>query len=153
LQPSFGLPPGPTVTLFSVEDPDGGDAVYGDLDVFDIIFSELTNGIILFGTDMTRAEIDQLLVFSEVLAGPPTGGPDAYIGQWLDPLHLQITVLDTSGNGSPKVDDPGMSIAGTRVTILAAAGLTAEDGTTEVSGGGSISSITGKFWHQTWSRN
>jgi len=147
LQPSFGKPPGPTVTLFSVSDPDAGDAIYGDFDVFDIELSELTNGIALFGTDMTRAEIDQLLVFSEVLAGPPTGGPDAYIGQWLDALHLQITVLDSSGNGSPRVDDPGMGIAGTRVTILASAGLTDEDGTTEVSGGGSISSSTGKFWY------
>ena len=99
---SFGKSLGPDIISFTVQDEDGGDAFYGNGDKFTLEFFPETNE--RFGPILSREKVDQLLIFSEDLAGDPISGEaDAYTGRWIDAVTLEVTVFDVDGNQSPQV--------------------------------------------------
>jgi len=72
-----------------VDDPDGGDAVFGNGDTITVSFSEDTNGLTI--PVATKADLDNLFAYSQIL------GAD-YTGFFIDPATLIITIVNAGGS-------------------------------------------------------
>ena len=78
-------------------DPTDRDSIYDDKDTITINFNRDTNrGHDLPLTDITRLQIDNLLLFSHPL------GAD-YTGRWDSASALTITIVDASGSAPPSI--------------------------------------------------
>jgi len=110
---TFSAAAGPTISLLTVVDPDGADAVYGDGDKFTIKFLEKTNRPDPTPTvsSLSKSDLDTLLDYKE-------GGVDViigtlYSGVWLDPSTLVITITDSTGHDSITIGGFTISVDGT----------------------------------------
>jgi len=94
LHGSFGQAAGPAIKSIVAHDPFGKNVGFGNDDTITINFLEPTN----LPAVATSADLDKLFTFSQSLGSN-------YVGTWLDPTSLEITITDTTGNGSPVLDD------------------------------------------------
>jgi len=92
LADTFGPKAGPSITSLTANDPDGGDAIFGDGDTITVVFSEATNE----PEEEEKADLDKLFTFSQSL------GTD-YTGSFTDELTLLITIVDSTGSAPPAV--------------------------------------------------
>jgi hypothetical protein len=92
LDGTWGQGIGPAIVSFVVEDPDGGDAVYGNGDVFKITFAEATN--------KPNGNTSQLFSFTN-LEGIPILLGYGVTSEWIDGLTYRITINDSTGNNIP----------------------------------------------------
>jgi len=88
---TFGQKAGPSIISLIADDPDGGDAIFGNGDTITVRFSERTNE----PAETTKADLDKLFTFSQSL------GAD-YTGSFTDALTLVITI-NSAGSASPTV--------------------------------------------------
>jgi YVTN family beta-propeller protein len=98
LSGSFGNRTGPSITSLIASDPDVSDAVYSNGDTLTVTFSETTNrpgGTGIFD----KHAVDDLFTFSQTLGT----NPNAYSGQWVDPSHFVITIIDSTGSTPPAI--------------------------------------------------
>ncbi|MEX2193597.1 MAG: LamG domain-containing protein, partial [Nitrosarchaeum sp.] len=89
LQGTWGQGVGPYITSFVAEDPDGGDAVFGNGDVLSITFSEATN-------KPDASSINNLFTFIDGEKNTISLGTVS--SQWLDSLTLRLTIDNSAGN-------------------------------------------------------
>ena len=101
----WGLLAGPTVSSVTANDPDDGDAIYGNADTITVVFSGNTNQVAV----ATKANIDALFSFSQVLGAN-------YTGTWTTATTLVITVVDATGATPP-------AIGGLTLTLQGGSGL------------------------------
>ncbi|MGQ0638452.1 MAG: hypothetical protein ACT4N1_03740 [Nitrososphaerota archaeon] len=91
---SFGNRPGPSISAFVADDPDSGDAVYGNFDTLTVQFSEPTNQPPV----ATNAQVHNLFSFSQ--------NPGADVtGSWPNPSTLVLTANDITGATPPAIGE------------------------------------------------
>ncbi len=97
---SFGEREGPSIKSVVADDPDNGDAIYSNGDTITVRFSEPTNEPDpTSGTaELTRDDVDTIFAFSQYLG-------DDYKGEWINPVTLRITILDSTTDDPPAVGD------------------------------------------------
>ena len=105
----------PAIMSVTANDPDDGDAVYGNGDTVTFVFSENTNQ----PSAAIKSDLDTLYNFS------PSLGTD-YTGSWTDAKTLVLTLGDTSGGTAP-------TIGATTFTLQAAGNLKDSPGTSPAS--------------------
>ena len=103
LSGTFVTKPGPEILSIVAADPDGQttgeDIVFSNGDTITVKFSEPTNKPPV----ATKTELIDLFAFSESLGA-------AFTGLFIDPETLIITIVDSTPNGSPAVDQFTMRI-------------------------------------------
>ena len=100
-----GTWPGRTISSVTANDPDDGDAVYGNGDTVTVVFSGNTNQVAV----ATKGNIDALFSFSQSLGAN-------YTGRWTTATTLLITIVDATGATPP-------AIGGLTLTLQGGSGL------------------------------
>jgi len=91
----FGQKQAPLITSIKAVDPAPiDDAVFGNGDTITVRFSEATNGLTLPIPVATKAQLDDLFIFSENIG-------DDYSGEFINALTLVITIDDAVNLESP----------------------------------------------------
>ena len=88
----------PVIKSFTVRDPDEGDSVYSNGDVFEIKFDRNTNRAPNGdGNILNRAEVDDLFGIANVFTVAEDFGNN-YQGRWINASCFEITALDVGDN-------------------------------------------------------
>ncbi|PCJ61797.1 MAG: hypothetical protein COA79_05735 [Planctomycetota bacterium] len=123
---SGSVPNAPIISSITANDPDNADAVFSNQDTITIVFDVPTNQPAV----TIKSSLDNIFTFSQSLG-------TNYTGVWSSSTTLVITMVDTTGNGSP--------IVGTfSVTAKSAGGLKNATGTSLPSSSAS-GVLTGDF--------
>ncbi|MGI0010277.1 MAG: hypothetical protein ACREAE_02625, partial [Nitrosopumilaceae archaeon] len=128
LKGSFTSLAGPYISELVANDPDGTNAAYSNGDTISVKFSESTNvlyttatpqvlpsGLVILTPLLTKSQVDALFTFSQSLG-------NNYVGEWINPSTLVITIVDSTGATPPAVGE-------LTLTIKASANIKNEAGT------------------------
>jgi len=114
----------PIIISLTASDPDAGDGIFGNGDVFTVGFDVQTNRPPV----ATKAELENLFFFLQSL------GAD-FTGTWASASSLEITIVDSTG-GAPTLGPGGLTL-----TLLAGGNLKTADGTSFAATGTSPEAI------------
>ena len=98
---SFGNRAGPFIQALIADDPDSGDAVYGNDDTITVKFSEPTNEPLV----ATNTDVNNLLSFSQNIGSDITGS-------WATSSTLVLTVKSSNGATPPAIGELTVTVKG-----------------------------------------